>query len=451
MKMSFYDWCIKNDRRDLLEQWDYNKNIVSPYDVSYGTYKSYYFKCPTDKHDSELICIRNLIRTIYKRDKCTKCNSFAQSLINQYGQDAVAKYWDYELNEVDPWKISYKNNALVYIKCQKTDYHGSYQVSPNHFNKDGARCPYCFHRKIHPKDSLAQYCIDSYGKDFLDKYWDYNKNIKSPWEISPKTNKKVYFKCLNNPNHESFLIALPNFFKGYYVCKECIADNKKRIIDILTRIVNGDYVSKDEYDSIITFEDLTGQKFRRLTVVGFDYQKHLSYLLAGKQPDYYWLCQCDCGGENSLKSVAASHLKSGKIVSCGCWQRENHTGPNAYNWKGGVNSEDHKARHTPEGEKWRADVLIRDNGICQCCGSNKSLNVHHIYNFVNNLNLRYNIDNGIVLCEKCHGMTIKGSFHNVYGTKNNTPEQLREYILNKSSIDIYITHPKILSLTQQND
>lgn len=451
MKMSFYDWCVKNNRQELLEQWDYDKNMIKPEYISYRTKKCYYFKCPKGKHDSELISIGNVTRTIYKRENCKACNSFAQSLINQYGRDALEKYWDYELNEVDPWKISCNNKELIYIKCQKTDYHGSYQVSPDHFNKDGVRCPCCFHRKVHPRDSLAQYCIDNYGKDFLDKYWDYDKNNKSPWEISPKSGEKVYFKCINNPSHVSFLITLSNFFKGFYVCKECCADNKKRIIDILTRIVNGNDIAKDERDSIITFENLIGQKFGRYTVVDFDYQKYLNSLLTKKRPDYYWWCQCDCGGENSLKSVNASHLKSGKIVSCGCWKIETHTGSNAYNWKGGVNSEDHKARHTPEGEKWRTDVLIRDNWICQCCGSNKSLNVHHIYNFVNNLNLRYNIDNGIVLCEKCHGMTIKGSFHNVYGTKNNTPEQLREYILNKSGIDIYITHPKILSLTQQND
>ena len=68
-------------------------------------------------------------------------------------------------------------------------------------------------------------------------------------------------------------------------------------------------------------------------------------------------------------------------------------------------------------------------------------------NFVEFEDLRYNTDNGIALCEACHAARYDGSFHNLYGTHNNTPEQLREYILNKSSIDIFETHPKILSLT----
>ena len=26
MKQSFYDWCIENNRQDLLDRWDYDLN-----------------------------------------------------------------------------------------------------------------------------------------------------------------------------------------------------------------------------------------------------------------------------------------------------------------------------------------------------------------------------------------------------------------------------------------
>lgn len=53
------------------------------------------------------------------------------------------------------------------------------------------------------------------------------------------------------------------------------------------------------------FQDLTGQKFNRLTVI--------KYL--GKS---YWLCKCSCG---NLKKIRGDHLRDG-ITSCGCYTKE---------------------------------------------------------------------------------------------------------------------------------
>lgn len=62
------------------------------------------------------------------------------------------------------------------------------------------------------------------------------------------------------------------------------------------------------------FIDLTGKKFERLTVLKFDKK-----VIQGKGRSYYWLCQCECG---NIKSIKSTHLKSGKIKSCGCLQKE---------------------------------------------------------------------------------------------------------------------------------
>lgn len=57
--------------------------------------------------------------------------------------------------------------------------------------------------------------------------------------------------------------------------------------------------------------DLTGQRFGRLTVVS----------LAGWTTDRRakWLCQCDCG---RYHIVRGSHLQSGNVQSCGCYRKE---------------------------------------------------------------------------------------------------------------------------------
>lgn len=127
-------------------------------------------------------------------------------------------------------------------------------------------------------------------------------------------------------------------------------------------------------------------------------------------------------------------------------------GENSRFWCGGINGENDAIRHRFEYKNWRTNVYERDKYTCQCCGNFAGrLNAHHIYQFSDYENLRYNEDNGITLCTKCHDSTEEGSFHNIYGTHNTTPDQLREYILNKSNIDIYQTHPQILTLTTQQN
>jgi len=56
--------------------------------------------------------------------------------------------------------------------------------------------------------------------------------------------------------------------------------------------------------------DLKGKKFGKLTV--------LKKVYTHKKKGHYWLCQCDCYGENSKHLFLSSQLVSGKIKSCGC-------------------------------------------------------------------------------------------------------------------------------------
>lgn len=105
-------------------------------------------------------------------------------------------------------------------------------------------------------------------------------------------------------------------------------------------------------------------------------------------------------------------------------------------WTGYISSENKMIRHRTEYSDWRNAVFNRDNYTCQCCGANNKsgngksvyLHAHHLKNFADNPELRFDINNGITLCKECHDPRFEGSFHNIYGTHNNTPEQLYEYI-----------------------
>lgn len=99
-----------------------------------------------------------------------------------------------------------------------------------------------------------------------------------------------------------------------------------------------------------------------------------------------------------------------------------------WNWQGGISSTQDKARHTTEIWLWRKACLERDNFTCQKTGQEGGkLEVHHILNFSDFPQMRSSIANGVTLSRESHLL-----FHNIYGKKNNTREQLNEFLSDKS-------------------
>ena len=62
---------------------------------------------------------------------------------------------------------------------------------------------------------------------------------------------------------------------------------------------------------------------------------------------------------------------------------------------------DQNWRKTREYRKWRVSVIRRD-ARCVCCTSIKRRQAHHLEDGSHNPDLRFNTDNGVTLCYKCH-------------------------------------------------
>jgi 5-methylcytosine-specific restriction endonuclease McrA len=147
-----------------------------------------------------------------------------------------------------------------------------------------------------------------------------------------------------------------------------------------------------------TLKDLTGQRFDMLLVIGFDCKKNgISF----------WNCICDCGNAVSLRT---SYLKSkykDRCCGCLCKGRGMPTkGNRHWNWKGGISSENRNIRNSLDYRLWRTSIFERDNYTCQECGAyGGKLNAHHIKSFADFPEERFNMDNGITLCDDCHEKT----------------------------------------------
>ena len=78
-------------------------------------------------------------------------------------------------------------------------------------------------------------------------------------------------------------------------------------------------------------------------------------------------------------------------------------------------------RKTQKYKEWVTKIQKRDK-VCQCCGGNKHLEAHHMYNYKNHPKLRLDEGNGILLCTFCHN-----KFHSYYGV-NVTPADLVKFL-----------------------
>lgn len=147
-----------------------------------------------------------------------------------------------------------------------------------------------------------------------------------------------------------------------------------------------------------------------------------------EEPIYY---QCDnCNGifHTTIHWIRNRTYDDGKLYCTKCACKIYNSGENCYLYNHNKTDEERiLSRNSRQDYEWKLGVLQRDNYTCFKCGKNKSNVVaHHLdgYNWCKEK--RYDITNGVCLCQQCHS-----EFHNIYGYGDNTQQQFEEW-LNKT-------------------
>lgn len=89
-----------------------------------------------------------------------------------------------------------------------------------------------------------------------------------------------------------------------------------------------------------------------------------------------------------------------KGKKCPQWSDSKH-----WNWNNGKTTENEKLRHSLAYREWQQKVYIKYRWTCRLCGihcQKREIVAHHIYPFDNFEKKRFDVQNGIVLCRKCH-------------------------------------------------
>lgn len=101
----------------------------------------------------------------------------------------IAQEWNYEKNAtLKPEHFTPNSNKKVWWKCSKGH---EWQAVIYHRN-NGIGCPYCAGKKVLNGFNDLQTINPELAKE-----WNYQKNNLTPSEVTPNSNKKVWWKCSN--------------------------------------------------------------------------------------------------------------------------------------------------------------------------------------------------------------------------------------------------------------
>jgi cytochrome c-type biogenesis protein CcmH/NrfF/very-short-patch-repair endonuclease len=180
---------------ELARQWHPTKNGgLTPFELSPRSSKTVWWKCTEgDDHEWKTrVAHRNngIGCPICSNRKIVKSNSLAT--LNSH----LAKEWHPTRNDnLRPYDVGPGSSRKVWWKCPKGEDH-EWKTTVVHRN-NGKGCPICSGHKVAISTSIAIL------NPHLAKEWHPTRNGDlSPYDVSPGSSKKVWWKCPKGGDHE---------------------------------------------------------------------------------------------------------------------------------------------------------------------------------------------------------------------------------------------------------
>lgn len=172
-------WCINNGKTRLLEEWDYEKNEITPLEITIGSTKSFWWKCSKGHEWRSRVGNRT-----YLNRGCPYCsgrkilkgyNDLKTWCIYNSRQDLITE-WHSERNSTEIDSISAHNSKKVWWHCaeghewQATI--GS-RTNSQHLNS----CPYCTNKKILVGFNDFEIWCKNHNREYLLVEWNCEKML----------------------------------------------------------------------------------------------------------------------------------------------------------------------------------------------------------------------------------------------------------------------------------
>lgn len=194
---------IATTNLELIDEWNFDKNELSPFEVSAGSDKRVWWRCELG-HEWQAV-IHN--RTSLSRG-CPYCSgrktlpgfNDLETWCKENAREDLVDEWNAEKNDISMSRISPSNNKKVWWKCSL-----GHEWDATISSRTGLRpagCPYCSNppkRILLGFNDFASWCSRNH-MEYLLKEWNYDKNVIDPENVTFGSGERVWWKC--NKNHE---------------------------------------------------------------------------------------------------------------------------------------------------------------------------------------------------------------------------------------------------------
>lgn len=250
---------------ELLEYWNYEKNIISPFDVKPKSAKRVWWKCKKCGRETNIT-----ISGMAKHPNCLGCYVKENSIAVLYPE--LLSEWDYKGNKnLTPENVTNKTSKKIKWICKNCGFH--WLASTNQRTNKGKGCPECTDTWKYYNGGRSREKMNYFNeyKELL-KFYNFSKN-KDVNLSELRTGEKYWWKC-NDCEYEwnqtlSHMITKTKNKKG--LCKRC---------SILSLSSNIPF--KDDYPEFVKEWDYE----KNFKILGYN----LSGVTAKTDARVWWIC-----------------------------------------------------------------------------------------------------------------------------------------------------------------
>lgn len=224
---SLYYWCTHNNRKNLILEWDYDKNKrIDINSITYGSTKLVWWKCQKNSKHVWRAAINN--RTS-QNNSCPYCSNkkilVGDNDLATTNPESLIE-WDYDKNAIRPEEITAGSNKKVWWLCQK--YKHSWSSAPVSRVVGGFGCPVCSGHRIEKGFNDLETLFPEIAKE-----WDYDKNEKTPDSVAAGTRTKAWWKCKKGHSWQASIVSRTSLHTGCPICaKPTQSSNSEKIVTV---------------------------------------------------------------------------------------------------------------------------------------------------------------------------------------------------------------------------